>query len=133
MDEAIEGLVKPEMVRFFPKFLQIINFATMNNLASSTKRSKRADVRMHCCVYKPRVVAVPLDVTWSVDPVDAECVNGRCQIVCIFGSKFHEATEVIGFTRGFANQVHMIWRILDDRVVISHAADNLVEQQARAK
>jgi hypothetical protein len=47
MDEAVKDLREVEMVRFLAEFLLVIKFAPMENVASSTERSKWANVGMH--------------------------------------------------------------------------------------
>jgi hypothetical protein len=109
MDEAVKDLREVEMVRLFTEFLLVFEFTPMKDVASSTQRSEWANIGMHRGIDQSCIVAHPLHVTWSIHPIDAKAVDRRGCIVCIFGSKFHDAAEVVGFARGLTNQVHMIW------------------------
>ena len=62
---------------------------------------------MHRCVNKPGVIVVSLNISWTVEPIDAERIYALLWVV-VNVDEFHNAAQIVGFSRRLAYKVHLI-------------------------
>ena len=110
VDKTIKALIEPESVSFFAIFVQIFDLATMQHLAFTAQRGQRANVGVHRGINESRVVAKAQHIARPVDPVDAQSFDGRCNVVRLLVTEFHDSAEIVGITRRLANEINVIWK-----------------------
>jgi hypothetical protein len=113
MNETIKALIEPKRILLFSVLIYILDFAPVLYLAFPTKRGQWTQIRMHGDIHKPTIIDKALNISWTVNPIDAKVFDrGRC-IVWNLATKLHDTANVIGLSRRFADKIDMIWRRLE--------------------
>ena len=113
MNISIEHLVVPEIILCPSVFIQVHNGTSMRDLAFSSKRREWASIRMHRCEDKPSIGRLPVDISRSIVPIDADGVHWQTSIV-VRMQKLHYTCQIVRLSRRLANQVDVIWAIVSN-------------------
>lgn len=108
MDVPVEHFLKIKAIAHLAEFVDVIDFAAVEDVALAADGGQRALVRVHRREDDARVGYFAVYILRSVIPVDADRLD-RLRWIVVGVQEFHDAREVVGLAGRLAYQVDVVY------------------------
>ena len=109
MNITIEQPVVPKAISCLSILIDVFDFASVLDPTFSPQRGERTHVGVHGREDDAGIGHLAIDIARTIIPVHTNRVDGKGRLV-VHVQEFHDACEIVGFSRRLTHEIDMIWR-----------------------